>query len=207
MKIRARGCTEQRDTQAFSPTTCFSKLYLVCGPPLGPWHWSHWYKISRSTSKTNVRSLNSSARLSLVSWYNRCKPNGGSIAGTLCVLLPCQQNWCLWCRPPCGAGQWSCWPYWALGRICCWKLEMRKLKFWIYEEALEDHHCFALSFFLNYVTFNFCNWGMKWLSQLSPNLRFKVIFVLSSVKAICLEKGHGTETSANKDCYSNQGEF
>ena len=31
----------------------------------------------------------------------------------LCVLLPCQQNWCLWCRPPCGAGQWSCWPSWG----------------------------------------------------------------------------------------------
>ena len=123
MKIWARGCTEQRDTQAFSPTTCFSKLYLVCGPPLGPWHWSHWYKISRSTSKTNVRSLNSSARLSLVSWYNRWKPNGGSIAGTLCVLLPCQQNWCLWCRPPCGAGQWSCWPYWGGSVAENWRWE------------------------------------------------------------------------------------
>ena len=27
------------------------------------------------------------------------------------------------------------------------------------------------------------------------------------VKAICLEKGHWTKTSANKDCCSNLGEF
>ena len=37
-------------------------------------------------------------------------------------------------------------------------------------------------FFSNYVTFNFCNWGMKWLSQLSPNLRFKVVKLLAKAK-------------------------
>ena len=40
-----------------------------------------------------------------------------------------------------------------------------------------------------------------------PNLRYIVILILFSVEAICLEKGHETEMSTNKDCNSNQGEF
>ena len=80
---------------------------------------------------------------------------------------------------------------------------------YVFKEALDHHHHFAIYFFdyLIYVTFNFCNWEMKLLSWLSPNRHCNLIFILFSVKAISLENGHGTETSTNKDCCSNPGEF
>ena len=165
MKTWARGCTEQRDTQAFSTHTCFSKLYLVCGPPLGPWHWSHCYKIVRSKSKSRTEVQNLQQDLLWLLGLNRYNPNGGSIKGTLCVLLPCQQNWYLWCQPPCGAGQWSCWPSW--GESAAEKLKMENAEFLDFRKGIGATSPFCHLFFkifFYYVTFNFCNWEMKWLS-------------------------------------------
>ena len=143
MKIRARGCTEQRDTQAFSPTTCFSKLYLVCGPPLGPWRWSCCYKIFKI--KIKKWSPKSSARSSLVAWLPQMQTKWRQYKRHLCVLLPCQQNWCLWCRPPCGAGQWSCWPSW--GESAAEKLKMENAEFLDFRKGIGATSPFCHLFF------------------------------------------------------------
>ena len=58
-------------------------------------------------------SPKSSARSCLFAWLPQMQTKWRQYKRHLCVLLPCQQNWCLWCRPPCGAGQWSCWPSWG----------------------------------------------------------------------------------------------
>ena len=153
MKIRARGCTEQRDTQAFSPTTCFSKLYLVCGPPLGPWHWSHCFKIFKIKIKNQVQIFQQD-HLWLLGFSDANQMEAVWKAPVCTFTMPAKlmslMSATLWCR--------SVELLTILGRICCQKIEDGKCwMFWILEEALEQHHHFASSFFKFsfYVTFNF----------------------------------------------------
>ena len=84
MKIWARGCTEQCDTQAFSPTTCFPS-FILCAALL----------LDLDTDRTATRFLRSKSRNEVQNllqdhhWlldFHRCKPNGGSIKGT-CVYF------------------------------------------------------------------------------------------------------------------------
>ena len=152
MKIRARGCTERRDTQAFSSPTCFSKLFLVCGPPLGPWRWAHWYKISKI--KIKKWSPKSFARSSLVAWLQQMQTKWRQYGRhLLCtVTMPAKlmslMSATLWCR--------SVELLTIFGRICCQKIEDGKCwMFWILEEALEEHHHFASSFFKIFFLCNF----------------------------------------------------
>ena len=78
--------------------------------------WIQVISISISIFKSRTSS---SRHKSLKLCYNGFKPPGGSRAGIIGVLLPCQEMRChtCWCPTP---GQWSCWPGWG-GSVGYWR--------------------------------------------------------------------------------------
>ena len=92
MKIRARGCMVHRDTLAFSfPHLSFQVLSSV-RPSSWTWTRSCWRDAANYESKSNLQNVHVQDKNLWSLSYNSCNLLGGSRAGTICVLLPCQAS-------------------------------------------------------------------------------------------------------------------